>query len=209
MSARTCLSGLIALGLAGLFGAAGPAGRAVFHCDGLDGPVVKAAQRALDTGEINAVLAWISAKDEAEVRTAFKQALTVREGGPVAKQLADRFFFETVVRIHRIGEGASFTGLKPAGRDLGPAIPAADAAISDGSSEALSKLLADAVHAGVRERFQEVTKRRRHAPDDVEAGRLYVHAYVAFVHYAEKVYAAAKADAHGHFAEEEGGGEHR
>jgi hypothetical protein len=27
--------------------------------------------------------------------------------------LADTHFFETVVRLHRLGEGESFTGLKP------------------------------------------------------------------------------------------------
>jgi hypothetical protein len=93
------------------------------HCDGLDGPVVSLARRALDAGNVNLVLPWVREQDEAEVREAFAHALAVRKLGGEAKDLADRHFFETLVRVHRAGEGAPYTGLKPAGRDLGPAIP--------------------------------------------------------------------------------------
>jgi Family of unknown function (DUF6448) len=105
--------------------------RVLAHCDGLDGPVVKAAQRALETKNPALVLIWVQAEDEAEIRTAFDQTLAVRALSPAAKGLADRFFFETLVRVHRAGEGASYTGLKPAGRDLGPAIPAFDKALEE------------------------------------------------------------------------------
>jgi len=114
---------MVAIGLG--FFALTPA-RALAHCDGLDGPVVKAAQRALETRNPALVLIWVQQKDEQEIRTAFEQTLAVRELSLQARELADRFFFETLVRVHRAGEGASFTGLKPAGRDLGPAIPAAE-----------------------------------------------------------------------------------
>src|SRR4030095_15629864 len=96
--------------------------RALAHCDGLDGPVVKAAQRALETRNPALVLIWVQEKDEPDIRKAFEQTLAVRELSPQARERADRFFFETVVRVHRAGEGAPFTGLKPASRDLGPAI---------------------------------------------------------------------------------------
>lgn len=96
------------------------------HCDGMDGPVVKAAQRAIATGSVNLVLIWVQPEDEATVRTAFQKTMEVRKLSPEAEELADRYFFETLVRVHRAGEGAPYTGLKPAGRDLGPIIPAAD-----------------------------------------------------------------------------------
>ena len=81
------------------------------HCDGLDGPLVKAAQKALETGDVNLVLIWVQKKDEAEVRQAFQKTLTVRKSSAQAGELADRYFFETVVRLHRAGEGAPYTGL--------------------------------------------------------------------------------------------------
>lgn len=114
--------------------------RAQAHCDGLDGPVVKAAARALATGNVNAVLIWVQPDDGEAVTKTFRKALAVRRLGPEAQELADLHFFETVVRLHRAGEGAPYTGLKPAGRDLGPVIPAVDKALETGSAEGLLKL---------------------------------------------------------------------
>ena len=75
------------------------------HCDGLDGPVVKAARQALDTGNLNLVLIWVQKDDVAEIKNAFQKTLTVRKLSPAAKEMADSYFFETLVRVHRQGEG--------------------------------------------------------------------------------------------------------
>jgi hypothetical protein len=80
----------------------------------LDHPVVKAAQRALDTRNLSQVLIWVQADDEPEIRAAFEHTLVVRALSPQGKELTGRYFFETVVRVHRAGEGASYTGLKRA-----------------------------------------------------------------------------------------------
>ena len=175
--------------------------RALAHCDGLDGPVVKAAQRALDSRNPAFALIWVQAKDESEIRTAFERTLAVRALSPQAKELADRFFFETLVRVHRAGEGAPFTGLVPAGRNLGPAIPAADEAIEEGSVQSVVKLLTAAMQEHLREHFNEVVSAKAFMPDDVTAGRAYVKAYVEFIHYVERVYEASTAVAQGHFDE--------
>ena len=169
------------------------------HCDSLDGPVVKAAQQALDTRDVSAVLIWVGAGDEAEIRAAFDQTLAVRELDPRAKQLADRYFFETVVRVHRAGEGAPYTGLKPAGRDLGPAIPAADRALAAGSAEAVFRLLAGQLEAGLHAHFEAAFMARDWKSGDVEAGRRFVKAYVEYIHYVERLHEAIGAAAHGHF----------
>ena len=168
------------------------------HCDGLDGPVVTLAKKALDTGNVNVVLPWVHMDDESEIRLVFEHALSVRKLSPEAKHLADTFFFETLVRVHRASEGAPYTGLKPAGLDLGPAIPAADKALDSGSTEALEKLLADAIRKGLREHFHAAMSQKKFAPNDVTAGRRYVEAYVPYVHYVEGLWEAATKSAKGH-----------
>ncbi|HEX5022790.1 MAG TPA: DUF6448 family protein, partial [Candidatus Binatia bacterium] len=115
------------------------------HCDGLDGPVVKAAQRALDSGELNSVLIWVAQSNEAEIKSLFEKTLAVRQLNAQAKELADLYFFETLVRIHRASEGAPYTGLKPVGRDLGPAITAADRALETRSLRELLSILTETV----------------------------------------------------------------
>ena len=173
------------------------------HCDTMDGPVVKAAQEALETGNVNLVLIWVQEKDEAQIKEAFNNTIAVRKLSPEAKELADMYFFETLLRVHRAGEGAPYTGLKPAGLDLGPAIPAADEALKTGSPEKLVKLLTDATENGTREEFSKVMEKRNFNANNVSAGREYIEAYVPFIHYVERVYEAATAPAEGHYKEEE------
>ena len=166
------------------------------HCDGMDGPVVKAARKALRTGNVNLVLIWVGKGDEAEVREAFRKTADVRRLGAQARELADRYFFETLVRLHRAGEGEPFTGLKPAGRDLGPVIPAADRAIETGSAEGLLRLFTGEAREEVAGLLREALARKNYAPNDLEAGRAYVHAYIRLMHHAEHLYGPIpKADA--------------
>lgn len=178
---------------------------AVAHCDTLDGPVVKAAQKALDTGNVSLVLIWVQEKDEAAIKTAFNKTIVVRKLSPEAKALADMYFFETLVRIHRAGEGAPYTGLKPAGLDLGPAIPTADKALESGSSDQLVKLLTEATQKGIREEYSKVMDKKNFSANDVKAGREYIGAYVPFIHYVERIYEAATAPVEGHYIEAEQG----
>ncbi|MFH1044585.1 MAG: DUF6448 family protein [Pseudomonadota bacterium] len=173
---------------------------ALGHCDGLDGPVVTLARKALDTGNVKLVLPWVRAEDEGEIQKAFDQARSVRRLGGEARELADTHFFETLVRIHRAGEGAPFVGLQPAGRDLGLAIPAADKALESGSIEQLEQLLTDAIRKSVHKHFDAASGRRKFDPDDVKAGRAYVEAYVPYVHHVERLWQTAQgaADEHHH-----------
>ena len=179
------------------------------HCDGMDGPVVKAAQKALETGNVNLILIWVQKKDDSEVRRAFEQTLAVRKLSLESRELADRYFFETVVRLHRAGEGAPYTGLKPAGRDLGPAIPAADRALEEGSIEPVVRLLASTVDEGVRQQFKQALAKKSFNKEDIAAGQEYVRAYVTFIHYVERLYEAAKHPVHGHYEEAEAKEAHR
>jgi len=160
------------------------------HCDTLDGPVVKDARAALEAKDVTTVLKWVRADREPEIREAFAHALAVRALGPEARALADRFFFETLVRVHRAGEGAPYTGLKPAGTPVDPGIAAADVALESGRVEALAGLVTRDVERGLRERHARAVATRTHAAESVEKGREYVEAYVEFVHYAERVVAA-------------------
>ena len=184
--------------------ASGDAGVLVWalgHCDGIDGPVVSLARKALDSGNVNLVLPWVRKDDEAEIRHAFEHAASVRKLGPQAKALADHHFFETLVRVHRAGEGAPYTGLKPAGRDLGPAIPAADRALEDDSVDTVVKLITEAVRQGVHKHFHAAMGRKKFDVNDVAAGREYVEAYVPYIHYVERLWQDATGAAHGHHAE--------
>ena len=161
------------------------------NCDSLEGPVVTAARRALETGHVNHVLPWVRPEDEQDIRRAFDHALAVRKLGDEARDLADRHFFETLVRVHRLSEGVPYTGLKPAGTDPGPAVAAADSALETGYVKTLVNVLIDAVRSGVHQRHYAARELQHFAVDDVAAGREYVAAYESYLHYVEQLWEAA------------------
>jgi hypothetical protein len=170
------------------------------HCDSLDGPVATVAMKALETGNVNVVLPHAPVAAESEIKSAFAQARHMRETGAEARKLADRYFLETVVRLHRQGENAPYTGLKPAGADFGPVIPAAEKALETGSPDDLVALLTDAVRRQVEERFRRSLAARslpREPRDhaDVAAARKRVHAELGFIGYAESLHQALKGQA--------------
>ena len=169
--------------------------RALAHCDTLDGPVVADARRALVAGDVTPALKWVTPENEAAIREAFTRTLAVRPLGAEAQALADQFFFETLVRVHRAGEGAPFDGLKPAG-SVAPPVAMADRALEQGSADGLVKPVLAHTEEGIRERFARALEARKHAGDSVEAGRAYVAAYVEYVHYVEAVAAAVHATGH-------------
>lgn len=137
--------------------------------------------------------------DEEEIRAVFQKTLRVRTKGPEAKDLADRYLFETLVRVHRASEGEPYTGLKPAGA-VEPIIQAADQALEKGAEEPLVQHLTEQVAKGTRERFKVGEAKKKRAEESVAAGREFVRAYVEFMHYVEKIHQ----DASGHTAHAQG-----
>ena len=176
------------------------------HCDTLDGPVVQAAKQALEKGEITPILKWIKKDQEPEIRAAFQKALAVRGKGPEAKDLADHYFFETLVRIHRAGEGAPYTGLSAAPPEA--IIRAADESLEKGSVDHLVRQVTEAVASGIWKRFSDTAEKKKHAEENVAAGREFVESYVDFTHYVERLHLDA-AGGHGHGTASEAVPEHK
>lgn len=163
------------------------------HCDTLDGPVVMAAKKALQTGNLNYVLIWIPEVAEKEFKKAFEKTLSVRKLGRDAKELADYWFYETTVRLHRAGEGEGFTGLKPAGLSEGPVVPRADKDIvkSSKTSEAVEYTLYT-IKDELMRRYHDVISKKKYDVNNVKAGRDYIEAYINFVVYTHHLYSMVK-----------------
>lgn len=176
--------------LVAAFWVGGVAAPAHAHCDGVDGPVATAAQRAIETGNVNLALPYAPASAEAEIVAKFQEARRVRNRGRDARLLADRAFVETVVRLHRIGEGASYNGLRPAGLDYGPMIPAAEQALRSGDVGAVRAILLEEINHGLAQRLAHVQALRAvtvepRDHDGVAAARERVSAELEFITYAE------------------------
>ena len=176
------------------------------HCDTADGPAVTDGRRALATGNINFALKWIQSEGDAELKEVFGKALAVRKLGPQAAEVADRLFLETLVRLHRMGEGVGFTGIQPSGTAVAPIVVAADRALEVGDDSEVIALAPAARRDELHRRFQAALGRKAFDPDDVPAARDYVAAYVNFFKFAEgedhaHAHHAQGASPHAHHAE--------
>lgn len=172
-------------------------GNAFAHCDTMDGPVVIEAKEALNKGNVAPLLKWVKKEHEEEIKAVFDHVQAVRNNDPEVKKLADRYFLETLIRLHREGEGASYTGLKPAGT-IAPCILKADQALEAGSVDALAEKIGNEVGKAIKERFTHLIETKAHKDESVEAGREYVKAYVIYIHFIEGIHnLISQGDAHG------------
>lgn len=155
------------------------------HCDTMDGPTVADGRRALEIGNANVALKWVDADHESELQAAFDLARRVRGLGDDARELADRYFLETLVRLHRAGEGEPYTGIRPSGIAIDEKVVAADRAIAEESLAPLEPLVSGDELPELRDRFERVLATKDFDVDDLAAARGYIAAYVAFFHLAE------------------------
>ena len=166
------------------------------HCDTLTGPVIMDAKKALESGNVSPVLKWIKEEYESEVTYSFKKVLEVRQLNGTARELADYYFFETVVRLHRAGEGVPYSGIS--NEVIEPIIVEADKALNTGSVDVLLRMLTSEVEDRLRHRFSEVVEKKKNGDRSVKDGREYVKAYVEFVHYVEALHRSEMKEEHSH-----------
>jgi hypothetical protein len=163
------------------------------HCDSEQGPVATAAHQALEKKDVKLILPYVQPESETELIAAFKQALEVRKAGGTAKELADRYFIETAVRLHRTGEGAPYTGVTD---EITPkAILVADQAMATGSLDETYKLLDQQIKKGIQEKYEAVLHTREEAErlGTVEAHRERVEAELMFEKYIYELSTVASA----------------
>lgn len=153
------------------------------HCDSEKGPVATAAHQALEKGNVKLILPYVKPESENELTAAFKQTLEVRKSGGKVMELADRYFIETAIRLHRAGEGAAYVGVTDEATPK--AILVADKAMASGSLDETYKLLDQQIKAGIQEKYDAVVTARKNAEKlgTVEAHRERVEAELIFEKY--------------------------
>jgi hypothetical protein len=155
------------------------------HCDTMDGPLIADAKKAMAQNNVNYALKWVPASDETAVRDAFDLAMKVRGLSPEAFELADKYFFDVLVHIHRAAEGVPFTGVKPSGFPVDEKILAADKSIEAGNLTPLEGMISRDIMPELTARFERVMSLKNYEVNNVQAGRAYIEAYVQFFKLAE------------------------
>lgn len=178
-------------------------GSALSHCDTTGGPIIPEAKTALEKGDVTPILKWVRQENEEEIKAAFAKTVSVRFKGPEATALADQYFLETLVRLHRAGEGAPYTGIKD--EPVEPIVAMAEKALAEGAVDEMIKKISDHMAAAIKQKFSRVVETKKDEDKGVAAGREFVEAYVTYMHYVEGIHAAImSAGGHQHAGAVEG-----
>lgn len=158
------------------------------HCDAVNGPVAVDARTALKNEDVGTVAIWVGEEQGDELKSAYKQALPVFKMGGRAGELAERYFMEAAVRLHRAAEGMPYDGLKPA-RPLPKDIAVAEKALQTGDLQPVTDLLAKELRRETEHYFQNaLAAKEKYNGDSVARGRDWADAYVKYVIYVHKLH---------------------
>lgn len=156
------------------------------HCDSYDGPVIQDALKALEQNDVSLVMKWIDAQHETEISSLFSKTVNLKGQDQEIYEIVERHFLETLVRLHREGEGAPYTGLKPAGSAT-PLVQMADASIAQNDIEGLLSKLTTHLQKDLLDKYQKVMELHKVKDNSTELGRAYVAAYVDYTHTLEGI----------------------
>lgn len=151
------------------------------HCDSYDGPVIKDAMVALEQQNVELVLKWVEPKYEGVITDKFNQTLRLLGSNEEVNEVVRAHFLETLVRLHREGEGASFTGLKPMG-SMTLMVGMADNSLEVNNIDVVADKVASHLVEVLKERFAKAFELSKTKDNSVEQGRAYVEAYVEYTH---------------------------
>lgn len=181
-SFRTILS-MVFLSLFMIFGSLS----ASAHCDSYDGPTIKDAIEALETNNVNLVLKWINAEQEKEIIPLFNKTYALKSGDKEVYAIVEKYFLETLVRLHRETEGAPYTGLKAAGTTE-KIVQLSDQALANKDIDSLLGRLNNHISKAIREKYDKVAALDKVKNDSPAKGREYVEAYVDYTHTLEAIH---------------------
>ncbi len=167
------------------------------HCDSFDGPALIDAAKALETNNVELIRKWIRAEDEATVVPLFHKTYSLKDGDAEIYEIVKTHFYETFVRLHREMEGATFTGLKPAGTTAHITVMS-DKALENGDFNSLLIALNKHVNGQLTEKYDKTAALYKVKDRSVEEGRAYVEAYVDYTHAVEAVHDLLESGGHHH-----------
>jgi len=159
------------------------------HCDSYDGPVIQDALKAFEESNVEFVLKWVEEEHEEEIKNLFHKTTALKNEDQEIYRIVEKYFLETLVRLHREGEGAPYTGLKPTG-STAPIVAMADNALEKNDVDGLLSNLSNHIQKVIGEKYEKVRDLKKVKDESLEKGRAYVAAYVDYTHTLEGIEAA-------------------
>lgn len=148
---------------------------------------MRAAERALETGNANHILIWIPEESERTLRNLLERACCERRIQKDANNPVIRWYFNTIRHLHAAYCGHQNLDISTKTPEERKIISIAERACESGNFDEITTVVQNASWGEMRQRFQDLMKIRQYDAENIAAGRAYVSAFIAFIVHANKV----------------------
>jgi hypothetical protein len=155
--------------------------------DEMQGPVVKAAKMALETGNVNYILIWLPEESENTLKNLLEKTCCTRSSRMNMKNRAYDWYFEMVNRFFNIGRPRDNLTIR-GGLAEKPLDLKVDKAIESGNFEEIRDIIPVTHEADAKQRFLHVMNMRNYPVNNIAEGRAYVSAFFDFNRYMHDLY---------------------
>ena len=153
-----------------------------------NGPVMRAAKMALETGNANYILIWVPEESENTLKNLIEKTCCERSSRKNIQNLAINWYFQTVSRLKYANGWPHCPGMKSERSDEKPIVLMVERAIETGNIEEIIGVI-PCTHAGdVRQRFHHVMDKRNYNVDNIADGRAYVSSFIDLIVYLNNLY---------------------
>ena len=149
-----------------------------------NGPVMSAAKRALDTGKAHYILIWIPEESENTLKNLLEKVCCERNIRRDAHDHIVDWYFETINRLHSVNYGPHNLNISTKAPEEKEIVFLVERACESGNFKEITTVIPDTPAGEIRQRFNDVMKKRNYGVENIAAGRVYVSAFtdlIAFV----------------------------
>ncbi|MDP3396949.1 MAG: DUF6448 family protein [Methanoregula sp.] len=142
---------------------------------------MSAAMRALETGEAHYILIWIPEASENKLKNLLEKAYYERYTQKNAHTHIVDWYFTTVNHLHSGYFGPRNLDISKKNPEEKMTISLVERAFENGNFEEIGTIIPDTPTGEMRQRFDDVMKKRDYREKNIAAGRVYVSAFTDFI----------------------------
>ena len=145
------------------------------------GPVMSAAKRSLETGNAQYILIWISEESENTLKNLLEKVCCEINTQKNARDHIVDWYFNTVNHLHSVYCGLHNLNLSTKTPEEKKIIILVEGACKSGNFKEITAIFQDTPDGEIRQRFNDVMKKRNYRLENIAAGRMYVLAFTDFI----------------------------
>lgn len=153
----------------------------ILRNDSHNGPMMIAAKRALETGKAHHILIWIPEKSENTLKNLLEKVCCKRRIQADGHDRIVDWYFETISRFHSGYYGPHNLNISTKTPEEKSIIFLVESACESGNFEEITTVIRDTPTGEMRQRFDDVMKKRNYCEENIAAGRVYVSVFTYFI----------------------------